>query len=249
MKRTGAFFVSLLCAAVMIPLCFAAPYRVRAAVSDYNEQGVYQALLAMKSQYPEGMKFDNSTPYNSKNNPYVWHPARLNTGGCAAFAAILSDTVFGTALPVREYEDIRSARAGDVLRYYAGANEHTVIVLQKLSDSVEVAEGNYGGTVHWGRKISFTELQNNKRYFYTRDPVRGDTDLSGNVSVEDVQLALGAYTNQVSGKNNGLSVIRHSCADADRNGSLTIVDVQMILIYYTRNVVSRQNVPWEQILS
>lgn len=246
MKRTGAFFVSLLCAAVM---CFAAPYSARAAVSDYSEQTVYQALLALKSQYPEGMKFDNSTPYNSKTNPYVWHAARLNTGGCAAFAAVLSDTVFGTALPVREYEDIRSARAGDVLRYYAGSGEHTVIVLQKLSDAVEVAEGNYSGTVHWGRKITFTELQNNKRYFYTRYPVRGDTDGSGAVSIEDVQLALGAYTNQVSGKSTGLSASQLSCADADLNGSLTIVDVQMILIYYTRNVVSKQNIPWERLLS
>ncbi len=148
MKRIAAFFVSLLCLAVMLPVCAAAPMRAQAVVSDYSEQTVYQALLALKSRYPEGMKFDNSTPYSLNGNTYTWEAARQKTAGCAAFAAILSDTVFGTSLPVQKFQDIRSARPGDVLRYNGEWGGHTVIVLQRLSDSVEVAEGNYGGTVH-----------------------------------------------------------------------------------------------------
>lgn len=255
MKRIAAFFVSLLCLAVMFPVCAAAPMRAQAVVSDYSEQTVYQALLALKSRYPEGMKFDNSTPYSLNGNTYTWEAARQKTAGCAAFAAILSDTVFGTSLPVQKFQDIRSARPGDVLRYNGEWGGHTVIVLQRLSDSVEVAEGNYGGTVHWGRKISFSELQNSGEYFYTRYPQqgssgsgRGDTDGSGAVSAEDVQMTLVAYTNQLSGKNTGLSSAQLSRADADLNGRLGVEDVQLILIYYTRNVVSKQNIPWDRLL-
>lgn len=254
MKRITALFVSLLCLAVMIPVCFAAPMRARAAVSDYSEQTVYQALLAMKSKYPEGMRFDNSTPY-SEQKPYYWKAAGQYDVGCAAFAAILSDAVFGTSLPVQKFQDVRSARPGDVLRYNGGYGGHTVIVLQKRSDGIEVAEGNYNGKVHWGRIVSFSDLQNGKEYFLTRYPQqsstgsgRGDTDGSGAISIEDVQMALIAYTNQVSGKSTGLSSAQLSRADADLNGRLGVEDVQLILIYYTRNVVSRQNIPWDRLL-
>lgn len=253
MKRITAFFVSLLCLAVMIPVCFAAPCSAQAAVSDFSEQTVYQALLALKSRYPEGMKFDNNTPYSLNGNPYTWEAARQKTAGCAAFAALLSDAVFGTTLRVQEYQDIRSARPGDVLRYNGDWGGHTVIVLQRLSDSIEVAEGNYGGTVHWGRIIPFSEMQSKGVYFYTRYPqqtssARGDIDGSGEISAEDVQLTLIAYTNQLSGKRTGLTSAQLSRADADQNGRLGVEDVQLILIYYTRNVVSKQNVPWEHLL-
>ena len=155
MKRIPAFLVSLLCLAVMIPVYFAAPFRAQAVVSDFSDQTVYEALLAMKSQYPEGMRFDNSTPYQADTKPYVWEAARLRCGGCAAFAALLSDAVFGKDLPVREFDDIHAARPGDVLRCKGSWGQHTVIVLRKLTDSVEVAEANYNSSVHWGRTIPF----------------------------------------------------------------------------------------------
>ncbi len=61
-------------------------------------------------------------------------------------------------------------------------------------------------------------------------------------------MTLVAYTNQLSGKNTGLSSAQLSRADADLNGRLGVEDVQLILIYYTRNVVSKQNIPWDRLL-
>lgn len=252
MKRIPAFLVSLLCLAVMIPVYFAAPFRAQAVVSDFSDQTVYEALLAMKSQYPEGMRFDNSTPYQADTKPYVWEAARLRCGGCAAFAALLSDAVFGKDLPVREFDDIHAARPGDVLRCKGSWGQHTVIVLRKLTDSVEVAEANYNSSVHWGRTIPFSELQSTRVYFYTRYPqtgsLRGDINGSGNISADDAQLVLAAYTKQLSGKGSGLSAAELSRADADQNGRLGVEDAQLILVYYTRNVVSKQNIPWNQLL-
>ena len=198
----------LLLTAFKAPL--AAPQlRAEAAVSNYSEQTVYEALIALKSnqKYAPGARYDNNYPY-SDNSPYVWEAARLRCAGCAAFAAELSDAVFGKSMPVRTYQNISEARPGDVLRYQLKTGEHTVIVLRRLSDSVEVAEGNYSGYVYWGRTVSFSELQSSKRYFYTRYPemnARGDTDGNGVVSAEDAQLVLKAYTRRVSGQSIGLT--------------------------------------------
>ena len=263
MKQIAKFTAVLLCA-VMTLSAFAAPGRAprlhAAAVSAAEEQSVYQKLLAMKSQYPEGKQFDNFTPYSLASNPYIWEAARERSAGCAAFAAILSDAVFGTSGSVREYNNIREARSGDVLRYKAGSYEHSVIVLRRLSDSVEVAEANVVGAdrvgrVRWGRTISFNELQSNKVYFYTRytdataivSGLRGDADGNGQVSVEDAQRVLKAYTSKIAGKDTGLDDAATQRADADLNGQISVEDAQLILLYYTRNVVSQQNVSWEQL--
>jgi hypothetical protein len=264
MKQIAKYLAVLLCA-VMTLSAFSAPERQNslsaAAVTVSEEQAVYQKLLAMKSQYPDGRQFDNNTPYSLQSNPYTWEAARQRTAGCAAFAAILSDAAFGTSGSVKEFANVRDARAGDVLRYYAGSNQHSVIVLRRLSDSVEVAEANVVGSdrigrVKWGRTISFTELQNNQIYFYTRytessaavSGLRGDVDGSGQVSVEDAPIVLKAYTRKVSGQGTGFDDTQTKRADADLNGQISVEDAQLILLYYTRNVVSQQNVPWEKLI-
>lgn len=260
MKQIAKYLAVLVCA-VMTLSAFALPenaFRLYAsAVSTDEEQAVYQKLLSMKSKYPEGMQFDNNTPYSLQSNAYIWEAARQRTAGCAAFAAILSDAVFGTSGSVRAFDNVRDARSGDVLRYKPGNYEHTVIVLRRLSDSVEVAEANVVGAdkvgrVKWGRTISFTELQNNKVYFYTRytessGGLRGDADGNGQVSVEDAQIVLKAYTNKISGKGTGFDAATTKRADADLNNDISVEDAQLILLYYTRNVVSQQNVPWDQL--
>jgi hypothetical protein len=47
---------------------------------------------------------------------------------------------------------------------------HTVIVLEKRSDSVIVAEGNYNSSIHRGREITSQELLNGNFYGSTRYP-------------------------------------------------------------------------------
>ena len=170
----------------------------------------------------------------------------MNAYGCAAFAGMLSDAAFGS-LPAREYKSYNNIRVGDVLRVNYG--HHSVIVLEAGTDQITVAEGNYGGKVHWGRTIKLSEIRNGSTtYGVTRYPDRGDVNGAGGVSVDDAQLALAAYTRQVSGQNTGLYAGQISAADADQNGSLSVQDAQLILMYYTRAVVGGQKVSWEQLM-
>ena len=45
---------------------------------------------------------------------------------------------------------------------------HSVLVLQKNGNTLTVVEGNHNATVHWGRKITKKELQENGFYVETR---------------------------------------------------------------------------------
>ena len=76
----------------------------------------------------------------------------------------------------------------------------------------------------------------------------GDVDENGEVSIEDVQTALKAYTVRVSGKDHGLTAKQVKAADVNADGELSVDDVQNILIYYVNNTVAGKKLTWEQLL-
>lgn len=137
---------------------------------DTSPQAVYNALIAMKSRYPEGMHYTNA-------DYYFWLYDHCHCYGCAAFVGIMSDAAFGD-LPVRTYNGFYwdELRVGDVLRVSHGA--HSVIILEKHSDYVVVAEGNYNSSIHWGRPITKSELASEMTYYKTRYP-KGSPDQPG----------------------------------------------------------------------
>lgn len=121
--------------------------------------GIYDAMIAQKANFPEGMRWDNS-------NFYAWHGGIYSGGfGCAGFAFALSDAAFGVA-PARMHYDPSAIKVGDIVRM--NNDTHSVIVLEVNSDHVVVAEGNYNSSVHWGRKISKAELANSTNNVITR---------------------------------------------------------------------------------
>ena len=79
-------------------------------------------------------------------------------------------------------------------------------------------------------------------------PLRGDVDEDGAVSIEDVQIALKAYTVRVSGKNFGLTDRQLKAADVNDDAELSVDDVQNILIYYVNNTVAGKVLTWEELL-
>ena len=81
-----------------------------------------------------------------------------------ALAFELSDAAFGDSY-VTEHHDISAVRVGDMLRL---DNAHTVIVLEVRSSSVIIAEGNFNSSVHWGRELSFSEIEDSLDYIWTR---------------------------------------------------------------------------------
>ena len=136
----------------------------RAADEDGNvptPQEAYEAMIALQSKFPEGMHWTDAS-----SGTYTWKGGRGENGeiatmgtGCVNFAFQLSDAAFGT-LPARmlkenefEFADIH---VGDILRISLG---HSVIVLQVNDDSMVIAEGNYNQSIHWGRVVTKSEVE------------------------------------------------------------------------------------------
>ncbi len=129
--------------------------------SELSEKRVYADMIAMKSKYPEGMKWTN-------DNYYAWKGGIYSGGyGCAGFAFAISDAAFGS-LPARQHTNFSSIRVGDIVRM--NNNSHSVIVLEIKENGVVVAEGNYNSSIHWGREISFSSIRNTGTYVMTRYP-------------------------------------------------------------------------------
>ena len=121
-----------------------------------EETTVYNKMMAMKSEYPEGKPWTD-------NNKYKWvvtepnHIYNYNFGGCAAFAAIISDAGFGKDAPIKKVDNpaASTVRIGDILRI--NGDTHSVIVLGIEDNCFVIAEGNYNSSIHWGRKLQKTE--------------------------------------------------------------------------------------------
>ncbi len=135
-------------------------------------QEVYEAMIALQSKFPEGMHWTDAS-----SGTYTWNGGRGENNeiaamgtGCVSFAFQLSDAAFGT-LPARmlqenqfKFEDIK---VGDILRITYG---HSVIVLQINDDSMVIAEGNYNKSIHWGRVVTKSEVEQSV-HVLTRYPI------------------------------------------------------------------------------
>lgn len=131
-------------------------------VRSAEEQAAYDAMVALKSQYPDGMRWTNS-------NYYGWKGGIYSGGyGCAGFAFMLSDAAFGS-LPARKVEPVSfsGVRVGDIIRQKG--DSHSVIVLEVRTDSVVIAEGNMNSSVLWGRTLKKTDVEE-AAYLITRWP-------------------------------------------------------------------------------
>ena len=141
--------------------------------SWYTETAVHARLLAMQDQFPEGMPWDNSDIYR---NTYLWYGGswdgvnvRFTGYGCVALALLMSDSAFGSDLPMWQVDNVSfsNVRVGDILRIYN--DSHTVVVLSVNADSVTIVEGNYDGAILWGRTLSIEEVER-ADYILTRWP-------------------------------------------------------------------------------
>jgi len=123
------------------------------------QQQVHDIILAQEASFPEGMPWTN-------DNYYMWNGGIYQGGyGCAGFAFAMSDVAFGAA-PSYVHQDYNNIKVGDILR--VDHNMHSVVVLEVHPDHVIVTEGNYNGTIHWGRKIPISQLPGEGNYVMSR---------------------------------------------------------------------------------
>ncbi len=155
MKRILCIILCVCMLSALLPLA--------SASEEYpTELEIYKELIALKTKYPEGMKW-------SLANSYGWDAGLYyRSRGCLGFGMMISDDVFGKTLPAREIKNngsnisVYTLRAGDLLRLPGDA--HTVVVLERHPDHIVVVEGNYQGKVHWGRKISAYDVSRSVHY-------------------------------------------------------------------------------------
>lgn len=129
--------------------------------SRFSAAKIYKKILAKKKKYKEGKRWTN-------DNLYVWNAlpnVSMYAYGCVGFACIMSDSAFGRNTSARQIDhpSASKVRVGDILR--TENDMHSVIVLKIESDCFVIAEGNYGGTIHWGRKMPKNQKID---YLYTR---------------------------------------------------------------------------------
>ena len=121
-----------------------------------KEKTIYSKITALKGKYYDGMSWTNKTGY-------TWAPPRTDgvtitvSGGCYAFAEMVSDLVFGKKTPVKIINNkdgkiMDKIKVGDIVVMENGG--HAGILLGKETGSYIIAEGNYCGRIKWGRRLA-----------------------------------------------------------------------------------------------
>ena len=139
-----------------------------------DAQTIYGTIMALKETYPEGMPYSSKNHFCSQTESPAWTEngmpmvMQMCGHGCSAFAFMVSDLCFGNLpayyLKIGDW-NYDSLRVGDSL---SGLG-HQVVILEVHDDYVVIVEGNYDGTIHWGRTMTREEVLANYD-LYTRYP-------------------------------------------------------------------------------
>ena len=131
--------------------------------NKYSDECLYEKMLAKKEEYYEGMKWTN-------DNKYCWKGSNSCGLGCVGFAYILSDACFDDIKAQNLMPCPSTYKVGDVVRM--NKNTHSVIILKidKKTNIITIAEGNFNSSIHWGRTFTISQLQGNCDYILRRNP-------------------------------------------------------------------------------
>mgnify|MGYP000919010087 CR=1 FL=1 len=129
--------------------------------SKLNSEDVTNKIKSLSEEYYEGRSWTNE-------NSGSFNGGIFSEGmGCAGFAFIVSDSIFGT-LPARSHTNYDDIKVGDIIRI--NNDTHSIVVLDIKNDVYEFTEGNYGKKIHWGRTMTLSEIKQKADYVLTRYP-------------------------------------------------------------------------------
>lgn len=185
----------------------------------YNKSDRYALSVSLGDAYDTADVQKISVDIRSEMLDKTWHL----DGSCTDFNYYLTvnTALYGT---------------GNCLIFYPGLifpeNDSVTVSISGITKKGEPAPISYS--------IQFFEL----------DPrQRGDCNLDGEVSVEDAQDTLKAYTNTVAGKADGLNAAQRRTADVTADSIVSVEDAQYILKYYVNNTVAGRRVTWDALLA
>ena len=125
-------------------------YTDGSASTELSLEEVTAILTDLEIVYPTGTVWTNDTYYRCNGEGYA-------TGGfgCAAFAYMASDSIYGSAGYHKSY-DLNDLQPFDVAELYGG--RHTVFILSVNEGTVTVAEANVNDMVRWGAEYSIDDI-------------------------------------------------------------------------------------------
>lgn len=134
-----------------------------------TEANIQEILEQLKEEYPDRTPWDENTEYNSATVP-IGHIF----GGCAAYAWMISDRIFGYKAninPLRRHQNFDQMKVGDILWAKNTLNhyEHVLVItsVEKDIDFFHACSGNTSGKVSWNGYGVISEL-GSETYLYTR---------------------------------------------------------------------------------
>ena len=132
--------------------------------NKYSDECLYTKMIAKKTEYPEGMKWDNS-------DKYCWKGGVYGCGlGCAGFAFMLSDVCFDEIKAQNLDPCPGDFKVGDVVRINNDSHYIIILKIDKTQNTIIVAEGNYNYSIHWERTFTVPALKNTCNHILRRNP-------------------------------------------------------------------------------
>lgn len=140
-----------------------------------TEANIKEMLAEAEEGMPAGTRWDDSSTYFYTTNVFA-EKGYLVVGGCNAFAAALSDYIFGQDAPSTMHQDFNKLKVGDVVWMEDSSTGygHVVVVtdVSELSDGYfRDASGNSNHSVNWvsGRNMNrWSDTQKAETYIFTR---------------------------------------------------------------------------------
>lgn len=118
-----------------------------------TEENIQEMLKLIKRGFPDGMPWDDQDIYQYLTGSFGGY-------ACAAFAAAVSDSIFGEDAPVRKHHDYEHLQVGDVvwLKNFMSETWHAFVVtsVNLEAGTYTSCSGNNGKHVRWneGRLLS-----------------------------------------------------------------------------------------------
>ncbi len=119
-----------------------------------DEEEVYRRIIALKEEYPDGSVWDAYSKYEFPWD-YTYHRGYGSDYACNGFAAMVSNTAFGTYWgEIKTLEKgtftIEDVRVGDLIYENDLMTGHVMVALEVHDDYIITVDGNNCGTVCWG---------------------------------------------------------------------------------------------------
>lgn len=117
---------------------------------------IREMLTIFEGSFPEGTAWEDSDFYRYNS------PSFGSVRACSAFAAALSDSIFGEDAPIRQHQDFNALKPGDViwLKNIENGYWHALLVTaaDPGADRFTACSGNHGKTVCWSETGRFSIL-------------------------------------------------------------------------------------------